>query len=313
MNLSEQRTGMVLVIIASLSFSTLPIIIKQIYTIDLNIDAANLLMWRFIIAVPLMWVLAFLNRAPEESRRKLPRYSLLGTGTLFVPNALLAFNALGLIPASTYSLVFYSYPAVIVLISVFFLGETLSRRGWLALVLTLIGVILTIPNLQNGLVGSNPLGILYTLLNIGGYSLYFILYTRVLREQNAMLEATAWHMTGALFILSAVVLAQGVVVPSNITSWLFIITLAVVGTILPITTLFAGARKIGAARAAIFSTVEPINTVILAFLLLGETLLPLQAVGGVLVVAGVILLQMGTKTAKQKAAQQQFQPTTEHS
>ena len=57
----------------------------------------------------------------------------------------------------------------------------------------------------------------------------------------------------------------------------------------------AGTRRIGAARASILSTVEPVYTIVLATILLGETLSPVQLIGGALVIAGVILAETGPR------------------
>ncbi len=298
---SEQRTGMLLVIAAALSFSTLTPLIKQIYAIDSALNPLNVITWRFIFAVPLIWALALMNRAPIEARAALPRWRLFGVGMMFAPNPLLAFYALAIIPVSTYSLVFYSYPAIIVLVSTMFLGERMSRWGWIALVLTLIGLALTVPNVINGLAGGNLIGVLLTVGNIVTYSFYFIVYGRTLRGQSAMLEASAWTMTGTLIVLLLLVAIRGFIIPSNLESWLILAAMGSIGTVIPLTTLFAGVRKIGTARAAIFSTVEPVSTLLLAFVLLGERLQPLQLLGGIFIFISVILLQtMGTSDYKEE-------------
>jgi drug/metabolite transporter (DMT)-like permease len=56
---------------------------------------------------------------------------------------------------------------------------------------------------------------------------------------------------------------------------------------------YAGARRIGAAQASLVSTVEPVYTITLAALLLGDVLGPIQMVGGVMVIAGVLIAQTG--------------------
>lgn len=287
----SQQTGALLVIASGLSFSALPILIKQVYLIDSGLNPLNVILYRFIFAVPLIWTLALANPVPAAARARLPRLRLLAVGMIFAPNAWIAFSALELIPASTYSLVFYSYPAIIVFFSVLFLGEGLPRRGWLALLVTLSGVTLTVPNIERGLSGSDPLGILLTFGNIASYSFYFLLYSRLLRGQSALLHASAWNMTGALLALIVMVALQGFILPASPASWLILAAMGAVGTVIPLTTLFAGVKRIGAARAAILSAVEPISTLILALLLLGERLQPLQWLGGALILTGVVLLQ----------------------
>jgi drug/metabolite transporter (DMT)-like permease len=297
---SEQRTGMLLVVVSALSFSTLTPLIKYIYAIDPTLNPMNVIAWRFIFAVPVIWILALMNRAPTEARASLPRWRLFGVGMMFAPNPFLAFYALAVIPVSTYSLIFYSYPAIIVLVSTIFLGERMSRWGWAALVLTLVGLAFTVPDVINGLAAGNTLGVLLTIGNIATYCLYFIVYGRTLRGQSAMLEASAWSMTGTLVVLLGLALVQGFVIPSNLTSWLILAAMGLIGTVIPLTTLFAGVRKIGAARAAIFSTVEPVSTLLLALVLLKESLEPLQWIGGGLVLASVILLQTSSMSVSKE-------------
>jgi drug/metabolite transporter (DMT)-like permease len=66
----------------------------------------------------------------------------------------------------------------------------------------------------------------------------------------------------------------------------------VISTFVAIQTFSAGSRRIGAAQASLISTVEPVWTISLAALLLGERLGPIQLVGGALVIGGVILAQL---------------------
>ena len=56
---------------------------------------------------------------------------------------------------------------------------------------------------------------------------------------------------------------------------------------------YAGAHRIGAARASLISTVEPIWTIALASLLFAESLGTLQLVGGALILLGVVISQTG--------------------
>ena len=54
---------------------------------------------------------------------------------------------------------------------------------------------------------------------------------------------------------------------------------------------FAGLKRVGPTTASILSTVEPVVTVVLAFLVFGELLGSLQLIGGALVVTAVIVLE----------------------
>jgi drug/metabolite transporter (DMT)-like permease len=64
----------------------------------------------------------------------------------------------------------------------------------------------------------------------------------------------------------------------------------VVSTVAAISLFFAGLRRVGPTTASILATVEPLATVALAWLVFGETLGPVQLVGGACVLAAVLAL-----------------------
>ena len=74
-------------------------------------------------------------------------------------------------------------------------------------------------------------------------------------------------------------------------AWPFLVAIGFLGTFLAIQTFYAGARRIGAAKAALVSTVEPPIIVVLSFVFLGQTLAPIQLAGAGLILIGVIIAQ----------------------
>jgi drug/metabolite transporter (DMT)-like permease len=74
--------------------------------------------------------------------------------------------------------------------------------------------------------------------------------------------------------------------------WGWLACLAVVSTVASISLFFAGLRRVGPTTASILATVEPLVTVVLAFLAFGETLAPAQLAGGALVLAAVLVLNV---------------------
>ena len=72
--------------------------------------------------------------------------------------------------------------------------------------------------------------------------------------------------------------------------WGWLAGIAVVSTVAAVSLFFAGLKRVGPTTASILSTVEPVVTVVLAFLVFGELLGVLQLVGGALVIAAVLVL-----------------------
>src|SRR3990172_5722123 len=100
--------------------------------------------------------------------------------------------------------------------------------------------------------------------------------------------------TATAFWVSALVVGRPVL-PGQIPpdAWGGIAGVGIVSTFIAIQAFYAGAHRIGAARASLVSTVEPVWTIALAGILFGERLTPLQLVGGALILAGVGIAQTG--------------------
>jgi drug/metabolite transporter (DMT)-like permease len=290
---SSQRSGILLLVLAAAGYAMMPIITRTAF--EQGIAPLDLTIWRFILATPAIWAILLINRAQGRERANdLPLIPMLLLGGLFAVTALTAFFALQRIPASTYTVLLYTYPAIVALL-LLVMGESLSRRGWLALALTLVGILLTVPNLGEAFDNRDPVGMLLALANGAVYAVFIVLSSRVLRGKEALITASALNITGALLLLLLLVLFNSVQIPSSPALWGLLVALVLFSTIMPVICFYAGMQRVGAGQAAILSTLEPVMVLVLAFVLLRETMLPLQLVGGALILASAVLLQLPEK------------------
>jgi drug/metabolite transporter (DMT)-like permease len=99
-------------------------------------------------------------------------------------------------------------------------------------------------------------------------------------------------MSGTAVVLCVIALFQGqLVLPATPAAWTISIGIAVVPTMIAISLFLAGLPRVGAARASLISTLELVVTVTLAILLLGDRFTILEALGGVLVLGAVVVVQ----------------------
>jgi drug/metabolite transporter (DMT)-like permease len=84
-----------------------------------------------------------------------------------------------------------------------------------------------------------------------------------------------------------------------------------VGTALAIAAFLAGMARVGSAWASIASSFEPVFTVALGVVVLGDRLSPGKVVGGLAVVAGAVLLPLlgGAREAVGSSLQPEYTPT----
>lgn len=310
--MSTERQGWFLVLLSAAGYACLPIFAKIGY--DGGLEPLQLLTWRFIVAAPTMLALVFLTR--QGNWAGIPVLRLFGTGVMFAGIAFMAFFALDMIPASLYTVLLYAYPAFVALLSML-VGERLRPLGWAALGLTLFGVVLTVPELGGNLgqgdeSGIDPIGVVLAVSNGATYAIYIVISKHLLRGVKATALPSAIMMSGAMVALLLVALRMGLALPSTTQAWLSIIGIALISTIVPIYTFYAGMQRLGATRASIISTVEPVITLLLSFVLLKEQLTPQQALGGLLILAGAIWVQIqGTTQPVAPSKTEAYSPLAE--
>jgi drug/metabolite transporter (DMT)-like permease len=208
-----------------------------------------------------------------------------------------AFAALDRLDASLFSLLLYTFP-VFVTVSAIALGrEPASRRTAAALVLASTGLVLVLAGAAAG--APDPLGTTLALAAAVVYSAYILSSEGVSARVGPIVLSTLL-CTGAATTLTLRGFASGDLDPGSVSlagfAWLS--GLAVVSTVRAIALFFAGLRRVGPTGASILSTLEPVVTVALAFVVFGESLGPAQLAGGALVLSAVLAVRAPVRTPK---------------
>ena len=179
--------------------------------------------------------------------------------------------------------------------AVIFRCQKLTSRSVLALLGTLVGCFLVVGAYNLDLLSLNRSGIVGGLLAAMAFATYTLLSEYGMRKYNpwtvllyALLSATlAWNVLYAP--LEAVLQFYAPL------EWIWIVFIAVCGTILPFGLYFEGIRRIRSTHASITATLEPITAGVISALFLGEMLSPLQMLGAILVIVSIIGLQWKTQ------------------
>jgi len=316
----QRALGVILIVVSACGFGSGALFAKPIYAA--GVDWMTLLAWRFLFAAALSWGWLLLFRDQRRalrlmSRRRLTVLVLLGI--LYMGNSGTYFAGLETVSASLAALIVYLYPALVAVISIRFARRLEGRRAWAGLALATAGVALAVGGIDPN--AAPPLaGLLLIVASPLIYAVWIILAARLSGEraaappydsettievETADAAPTAAVMLSATAIAwwAAALLSGRALAPWEIPSdaWWALLGLGIVATAVAIQTFYAGARRIGAAQASLVSTVEPIYTITLAALLFGETLTPIQLLGGMMVIIGVIAAQIGRTTQTMEA------------
>ncbi|MEJ2148610.1 MAG: DMT family transporter [Chloroflexota bacterium] len=301
--MKRSLTGTLLVVMAASCYANLPILTKLAYRAQ--VPMLSILQWRFTFAVLLIWLLWPLWRRWVTLRGLSFKQvlTLLGLGVYFCIPAFTSVMALSRVPAMTFTLLVYTYPTQVALIS-FLLGERLPLTSWLAVFLATAGCALTVlGGAGEGLVIRSLGDVLWPLANALSYAIYLVVVGR-LGELGTRVSSTALTMTGTLLAVSVVGLTFGVSAPTSSQGWLPLLGMATIGTAIPIAAMFGGVGRIGPTNASILATFEPLLTITLAAVLLHEKAGIAQLWGGVLILSSVVLLHASPLTRRFAARRQ---------
>jgi drug/metabolite transporter (DMT)-like permease len=303
--------GVGLTVVSAFAFGSGALFAKPVYAA--GVDWLALMTWRFTFGALLSWAwVAVMNRGrggrgPRAFMRGLDRRAVvvaLALGVLYTGNSSTYYAGLETVPASLAALIVYTYPAIVAVLAVRFGRRLEGRRAWAALGLALLGVALAIGTIDaKALPPASGLALMVASPLI--YSVWIILSARLAGERRSgvasslaggpdptVVSAVMMSATASAFWVAGLVLGRPAL-PGQIPAeaWGGILGVGVISTFVAIQGFYAGAHRIGAARASLVSTVEPIWTIVLAGILFGERLTPLQLVGGALILGGVVIAQ----------------------
>jgi drug/metabolite transporter (DMT)-like permease len=295
------RSGVLVCLGSAAAFGTMGVFGKLAY--GEGVTVGTLLAVRFTLAAVVFWVLVVAAGAARRSFA-LPRRDLalaLGLGAIgYSAQAGCYFAALQRIDASLLSLLLYTFPAIVAVAAVFLGRERLESRRLVALGLASGGLALVVAGAGAGAL--DPLG---ACLGLGAALVYstYILVSEGIAGRVSPRLLSALVCTGAAVALTVATALLGDLRPGDVTAagWGWLACLAVVSTVGAISMFFAGLDRVGPTTASILSTVEPVVTVLLAFLVFGETLAAVQLAGGALVVAAVLALAVRVRPQLQGA------------
>jgi drug/metabolite transporter (DMT)-like permease len=273
--------GLLLIAISTVSYSAMPIFGKLAYASGLR--PVSLLAWRFALALLLLQAMS-LRGGERPSRRQ--RLVLWGLGGVFIVNSYSYFAALERAPAATVSLIVYTYPVLVTLLSAAVGLERLTVRALTAAVMAAAGAGLAGGSAPGGFRGA---GVWLAFASAVGYASYIILGSRF--ASGVGTETAARHVAQACTaVYVPLAAAQGeLVMPRSAVGWVAVLGIGLVCTVVAIRAFLAGLERLGPARAAVASSLEVPITLILAMVFLDEAVVFRQWGGGLFILGAVVL------------------------
>lgn len=276
----------------AIAFSGKAIIVKLAYRYD--VDAVTVIMYRMLFALPLFLLLAFWSSRDKSALRARDWRVLIGLGfSGYYLSSFLDFLGLQYVTASLERLILYLNPTLVLVVGVVLFKAQVTRRQWLALGFSYLGVLVVFGHDLSLSGGDVILGAALVFGSAISYALYLAFSGQTVKNFGAQrLTGIATSIACVLCIAQFFILrpvSAMVVAPEVI--WLSILN-ATLCTFCPVLLVMMAIERIGAGVTAQIGMVGPISTIAMGILILGEPFTVWVAAGTVLVLTGIWLLTL---------------------
>ena len=253
----------------------------QVLQMRITITAATLFLW-------------FLIRHPDLlkiSKKDIFYFIILGTIGMAGVQGTYLF-AVSKIHVAAAILLEYMAPSLIALYFVIVAREKLSKITTCAIIGAMAGCYLLVGAYNLSVLNMNKAGIISGLLAAVSFACYSLMGEYGMRRYHPWTVLFFAMLFGALALNIFIPPLESFFQPYSLGTWGWILYISIFGTLVPFGLFLEGVNLIRSTRASITATLEPIVAGIISYIFLDEVMEPLQIMGGILVIASVILLQI---------------------
>ena len=296
--------GVIFALTAALLFglnaSTTKVIIQSGLTAEQVVFVRSL----FSASIALIWALCANRSALKITTRQIPQLILLGVvgvGALQWTYSL----AVVMLPVGIALLIEYTAVLWVPIIMMIFFKEGVKKQIWLGAALVL-GGLAVVGQVWNSEL--DPIGVFWGFAAAASLTFYFISGERVQRNLPTNVTMFYGMSTATLLFLPFAnwqsfdfgkmgmqLDLSGNLAGNSVPLWLALVWLGVMGSFLPMAFSYLALRHLSATIVGIIATSETILAFFFALLWLGEYITLTQALGGIVVVLGILIAQTARK------------------
>lgn len=253
-----------------------------------NMAVSSMLFWRFFIAAIWMGGFALIKKQPITTPAN---FSLTISAISYALASFFFFLASRTTGTGIAMVIFFSFPLFVAL-------YTFSQNGWridritlLSLIAAPIGLFMLVDRNSHT---ANTQGIILALLAALSYAIYILISKKTLQKMGPLPFTLSVCLRSSCLFLVFALITQEASIPANLSTWGYLLALGIFATAIPIQLLLEGLKEISSLKASMASVLEPVVTLILGVLLLGESITLIQNAGIFLILGASILSQIAS-------------------
>lgn len=291
---SYRSWGIACAVGGTLAFSLRPILIKLAYAAA-PVSPVTLIFLRMVLSLPFFVAVGWWLRTQEPRLSGSDWAKIAGLGLIgYYLASFLDFIGLQYVGAGVGRLILFLYPTLVLVLSFAFLRKKPTRRELSALVITYAGIVLVLSSQAAGVQGKLfLLGAALVFASALFYAIYLVAGSQLIRRVGSM-RFTAYSMAIATVpaVVQFFVLEPLSALELPATVWSYAIVLATVSTVLPLFLQAEALRRIGPSEFALIGALGPVSVAVTSAIGLDEPFTWVQAMGGLLVIAGVLVVSL---------------------
>ncbi|MBO7208317.1 MAG: EamA family transporter [Clostridia bacterium] len=286
-----KKTGFIYIILAGLFWGTSGIFVE--YLAPYGFSSPQMTFVRAIVSFVCMFLYILIRDRSLFKTNAKELLLFMGSGLAFYFTATCYFLSMQLTSVSTAVVLMYTAPIFVMIYSVTFLGEKLSKTKLVALVAMIAGC-----GFVSGIIGGlefNTLGIFVGFMSGISYAVYNI-FTKIQMQKGinpvkANLYCFLFSVIASLFMSEPFRIPE-IIISSPAVTFCLCIGMGIVSCILPYFLYSTALKYIPAGTASSLAIIEPMSATLLSVIILGEQISLYQVAGIVLIIVAVFLLSI---------------------
>lgn len=282
----EKTKGILYIVLSAIAFGFMPILAKLSYIGGAN-TYTTLALRFFFASIMLLYYLKYKGISLKLTKKQLFLVLTIGMFGYSLTSCSL-FMSYNYISVGLASMILYTHPAIITLLSYMFYKEKINARKIISLIISLIGIYVLI---DKGSVSFNLKGIILAAMASLLYSIYVLgVSLKEIKAINSYVLTFYISCSAAVIMFIAAITTGNFNMHISFYALVAILLLAFISTVVALMAFLEGVRIVGPSNASIFSTIEPIVGLILGILILGEPISVRIVIGSILIIMSVVIL-----------------------
>ncbi len=286
----KEKKFQLIYVFSMLIFGTISIFIRNI-----PLSSGEIALYRAVLAAILIGMFLLITKSKIDFKNlKKDIILLLVSGVAMGFNWILLFEAYNYVSVSVATLSYYFAPIIVMLVCPFLFKEKLTIKQIVCFVMSTIGLIMIV--LGTGIGSSN--NVTGIILGLGAASLYatVILLNKYIKKVEGIHRTFLQFIAAIIVLIPYTLFTSGFnVITLNSTGLINLLIVGLIHTGITYCLYFSSLKQISGQEASILSYIDPLVAVLVSVFILKEAIMPLQIIGGILILGFSIYNEIDLK------------------